>query len=45
MSGPRDDAQMDEALAALDGGPLSPEEDARIRRIGRWVHEHALFAR
>lgn len=45
MSGPRDDAQMDEALAALDEGPLSPEEDARIRRIGRWVHEHASFGR
>jgi len=45
MSGPRDDAQMDEALAALDEGPLSTEENARIRRIGRWVHEHALFGR
>jgi aryl-alcohol dehydrogenase-like predicted oxidoreductase len=45
MSGPKDDAQMDEALAALDEGPLSAEEDARIRRIGRWVHEHATFGR
>jgi aryl-alcohol dehydrogenase-like predicted oxidoreductase len=45
MSGPKDDAQMDEALAALDEGPLSAEEDARIRRIGRWVHEHAWFGR
>ena len=45
MSGPRDDVQMDEALAALDEGPLTPEEDARIRRIGRWVHEHAWFGR
>jgi aryl-alcohol dehydrogenase-like predicted oxidoreductase len=45
MSGPKDDAQMDEALAALDEGPLSAEEGARIRRIGRWVHEHASFGR
>lgn len=45
MSGPKDDAQMDEALAALDEGPLSAEEEARIRRIGRWVHEHATFGR
>jgi aryl-alcohol dehydrogenase-like predicted oxidoreductase len=45
MTGPKDDMQMDEALAALDEGPLLPEEDARIRRIGRWVHEHAIFAR
>jgi aryl-alcohol dehydrogenase-like predicted oxidoreductase len=45
MSGPKDDAQMDEALAALDAGPLSAEEDSRIRRIGLWVHEHATFGR
>lgn len=45
MSGPKDDAQMDEALAALDAGPLSAEEDSRIRRIGLWVHEHASFGR
>jgi predicted aldo/keto reductase-like oxidoreductase len=45
MTGPKDDAQMDEALAALDEGPLSTEEEARIRRIGRWVHEHAHFGR
>jgi aryl-alcohol dehydrogenase-like predicted oxidoreductase len=45
MTGAKDDAQMDEALAALDEGPLSPEEDARIRRIGRWVHEHAWYGR
>jgi predicted aldo/keto reductase-like oxidoreductase len=45
MSGPKDDAQMDEALAALDDGSLSAEEESRIRRIGRWVHEHASFGR
>jgi predicted aldo/keto reductase-like oxidoreductase len=45
MSGPKNDAQMDEALAALDAGPLSTEEESRIRRIGRWVHQHATFGR
>jgi aryl-alcohol dehydrogenase-like predicted oxidoreductase len=45
MSGPKNDAQMDEALAALDEGPLSPDEESRIRRIGRFVHEHARFGR
>ncbi len=38
MTGPRDLAQMEEALAALDEGPISPEEEARIRRIGAHVH-------
>ena len=38
MTGPADAAQMDEALAALDEGPLTPEEDARLRRIGQHVH-------
>lgn len=45
MSGPKNDAQMDEVLAALDAGPLSTEEESRIRRIGRWVHQHATFGR
>ncbi len=43
MCGPRNDTEMDEALAALDEGPLSPEENARIRAIGHWVHGHALL--
>ena len=38
MTGPKDAAQMDEALKALDDGPLSAEEDARFRRIGKHVH-------
>ncbi len=38
MTGPKDAAQMDEALAALDDGPLSPEEMARIRKIGAHIH-------
>ncbi|HEY3447114.1 MAG TPA: aldo/keto reductase [Myxococcales bacterium] len=38
MTGPKDAAQMDEALAALDDGPLSAEEMARMRKIGAQVH-------
>jgi aryl-alcohol dehydrogenase-like predicted oxidoreductase len=38
MTGPSNAEHMDEALRALDDGPLSPEEDARIRRIGAHVH-------
>jgi len=45
MTGPKDDSQMDEALAALDGGPLTPEENARVRAIGRHVHEHSMLRR
>jgi aryl-alcohol dehydrogenase-like predicted oxidoreductase len=43
MCGPKDLAQMREALLALDLGPLSPEEMARMRRIGD--HIHAKFKR
>lgn len=45
MSGPKNAAEVDEALAALADGPLSEEEEARIRRIGKYVHDHALFLR
>ncbi len=38
MSGPASAAEMDEALAALDEGPMDAEEEARARRIGRFVH-------
>jgi Predicted oxidoreductases (related to aryl-alcohol dehydrogenases) len=41
MTGPSDASQLDEALAALDEGPLLPEEEERIRRIGRHVWEIA----
>lgn len=34
MTGPKSAEHMREALAALDEGPLAPEEDARFRRIG-----------
>lgn len=42
MCGPRDDAEMEEALAALDDGPLSPEENERVRRVGAHVHDHGM---
>jgi len=44
MTGPGNSAEMDEALAALDEGPLSPEEDARIRRIGNFVRGRTAIA-
>ncbi len=37
MTGPADGAELREALAALDEGPLSPEEMLRARRIGAHV--------
>jgi aryl-alcohol dehydrogenase-like predicted oxidoreductase len=42
MTGPADAAEMDEALAALDEGPLSREEDERVRRIGAHVYRRAI---
>ena len=42
MTGPANAAEMDEALAALDEGPLSPEENERIRRLGKYVYDRAL---
>ena len=41
MTGPKNAAELEEALAALDEGPLSPEEMARVRRIGEFVRAHA----
>lgn len=38
ITGPADESQMNEALRALDDGPLSEEELERIRRIGAYVH-------
>ena len=40
ITGPRDPAQMREALRALEQGPLSGEEMERIRKIGDYVHQH-----
>jgi len=41
MTGPKNAAQLEEALAALDEGPLSAEEMARVRQIGEFVRAHA----
>jgi aryl-alcohol dehydrogenase-like predicted oxidoreductase len=38
LFGPANKEQMREGLAALDRGPLSDEEMARIRKIGAYVH-------
>ncbi|MBF0529646.1 MAG: aldo/keto reductase [Deltaproteobacteria bacterium] len=38
MTGPRSRAEMQEALTALDLGPLSEEELARMRRLGDYIH-------
>ncbi len=38
LAGPRTEAEMDEGLAALELGPLTPDELSRIRRIGDHVH-------
>ena len=40
MCGPKNTAQMKEALRALELGPLNPEELERMRRIGDYVHAH-----
>ncbi len=42
MSGPANAEEMNEALAALDEGPLSSEEQERFRRLGKYLHERAL---
>ena len=38
LTGPANAEQMDEALSALDKGPLSGEEMERVRRIGDFVY-------
>jgi aryl-alcohol dehydrogenase-like predicted oxidoreductase len=38
LSGPRNGAELDEALAALDRGPMDDDELAWMRRIGAAVH-------
>lgn len=38
LIGPANEEQMDEAVVALDRGPLSTEEMERVRRIGKHVH-------
>ena len=43
MCGPRDTAQMREALRTLELGPLGEDDMARMRRIGDHVHAHSKF--
>ena len=42
LCGPANAAQMDEAIAALEAGPLSDDERARIERIG--AHLYGKYA-
>jgi aryl-alcohol dehydrogenase-like predicted oxidoreductase len=39
LAGPRDEAELDEALAAVSRGPMSDEELAWMRRVGAVVRE------
>lgn len=41
LTGPSNAAELDEAMAALDRGPLSDDEMAWMRRVGAHVHESA----
>jgi aryl-alcohol dehydrogenase-like predicted oxidoreductase len=38
LAGPRNQRELDEGLSALDAGPLTTEEMARVRRIGDHLH-------
>jgi aryl-alcohol dehydrogenase-like predicted oxidoreductase len=38
LCGPANREQMQEAIRALDAGPLSPDEDSRLRRIGDHIY-------
>jgi len=39
LAGPKDDAELDEALAAVDRGPMSEDELAWMRRVGAHVRD------
>ena len=38
LTGPKNREEMDEALNAIDSGPLSSDEMMRVRRIGDFMH-------
>jgi len=40
MTGPANESQADDALRALDLGPMSQEELAWMRRVGDHIHKH-----
>lgn len=39
LCGPKNQQQMEEAVAALDGGPIDQEERARLERIGDHIYQ------
>ncbi len=39
LAGPKNAAELDDALTALDRGPMSEDELAWMRRVGRAVHD------
>jgi aryl-alcohol dehydrogenase-like predicted oxidoreductase len=41
LCGPKDRSQLDEALAALDRGPMTPDELAWMKRVGKAVRAAA----
>jgi aryl-alcohol dehydrogenase-like predicted oxidoreductase len=41
LAGPRNAAELDEAMSALDRGPMNDEELARLKRIGASVRANA----
>jgi len=41
LAGPKNGAELDEAMAALDRGPLDPDELAWMKRVGDAVHSAA----
>jgi len=43
LAGPKDGSQLDEALAALDRGPMDEDELAWMRRLGDSVHKKAFI--
>jgi predicted aldo/keto reductase-like oxidoreductase len=45
MSGPADAAQMDEALEALRRGPMTEDELAWMRRVGRAISGKGTLSR
>jgi len=44
MTGPKNAAELNEALATLDDGPLTSEEAARIREIGQFVRTQQTYS-
>lgn len=39
LFGPSNEEQMRESITALDKGPLTPDEMARVRAIGKYIHK------